>query len=136
MFHILIVEDEPRIAAFIEKGFQKHGYQTTVVINGEEAIQIVQQKHFDLMLLDLGLPIKDGWSVLRELRQMPQQDVPEVIILTARADDSDRNASLQLGAKDYLTKPFRFNDLLHRVSGVLKAQLPVGVILAVTSFLY
>jgi two-component system, OmpR family, copper resistance phosphate regulon response regulator CusR len=136
MFQILIVEDEPRIAAFLEKGLQKHGYQTTMATNGEEAIQLVQQRQFDLMLLDLGLPVKDGWAVLRELRQMDEQNVPEVIILTARADDSDFHTSLQLGAKDYLTKPFRFNDLLSRISTVLKAQLPVGVILAVTSFLH
>jgi two-component system, OmpR family, copper resistance phosphate regulon response regulator CusR len=136
MFQILIVEDEPRIAAFLEKGLQKHGYQTTVAVNGEEATQLVQQQQFDLMLLDLGLPIKDGWTVLKELRQLAQQNVPEVIILTARSDDSDRRNSIQLGARDYLTKPFRFNDLLSRVKVVLKTQMPVGVILAVTSFLY
>jgi two-component system, OmpR family, copper resistance phosphate regulon response regulator CusR len=139
MLKILIVEDEPRIVAFVEKGLQKQGYQTTVATDGEEAIQLVQQQQFDLVLLDLGLPIKDGWAVLRvlkELRQVSGQNVPEVIILTARSDDNDRQASLQLGARDYLTKPFRFNDLLQRVNGVLKTHLPVGAVLALTSLLY
>lgn len=118
MSQILIVEDEPRIAAFLEKGLQKHGYETAVAIDGEEAIQMVQKDVFDLLLLDLGLPIKDGWTVLKEL-QRRDQPVPAVIILTARADDGDRSQSLRLGAKDYLTKPFRFNDLLDRVKAIL-----------------
>jgi two-component system, OmpR family, copper resistance phosphate regulon response regulator CusR len=131
---ILIVEDEPRIAAFLEKGLQKNGYHTTIARDGEEATQIIHQRYFDLVLLDLDLPIKDGWAVLRDLRQMPQPDRPIVIVLTARADDGDRHNSLQLGAKDYVTKPFRFNDLLERVNGILRARLPVGVILAVSSW--
>ena len=118
MSQILIVEDEPRIAAFLEKGLQKHGYDTAVAIDGEEAIQMVQKDVFDLLLLDLGLPIKDGWTVLKELQQH-NQPVPAVIILTARADDDDRSQSIRLGAKDYLTKPFRFNDLLDRVKAIL-----------------
>ncbi len=118
MSQILIVEDEPRIAAFLEKGLQKHGYETAVAIDGEEAIQMVQKDVFDLLLLDLGLPIKDGWTVLKELQQH-DQPVPAVIILTARADDADRSQSIRLGAKDYLTKPFRFNDLLDRVKAIL-----------------
>ena len=118
MSQILIVEDEPRIAAFLEKGLQKHGYDTAVAIDGEEAIQMVQKDVFDLLLLDLGLPIKDGWTVLKELQQH-NQPVPAVIILTARADDDDRSQSIRLGTKDYLTKPFRFNDLLDRVKAIL-----------------
>jgi DNA-binding response OmpR family regulator len=135
MSQILIVEDEPRIAAFLEKGLQKHGYQTTVVGDGEQATALIQQQRFDLILLDIGLPIKDGWAVLEEMNQMPKTDLPNVIILSARADDSDRQHSLRLGAKDYITKPFRFNELLHRVKAVLMAQLPVGAIFAVTSLL-
>lgn len=118
MSQILIVEDEPRIAAFLEKGLQKHGYETAIATDGEEALKMVQQEPFDLLLLDLGLPIKDGWTVLRELQQT-QQKLPNVIILTARADDSDRLTSIQLGAKDYITKPFRLNELLNRVQSVL-----------------
>ncbi|MBW4465210.1 MAG: response regulator transcription factor [Pegethrix bostrychoides GSE-TBD4-15B] len=117
MSQILIVEDEPRIVAFLEKGLQKHGYETAVAIDGEEALQMVQKDDFDLLLLDLGLPIKDGWTVLKELQS--SESMPAVIVLTARADNGDRSQSLQMGAKDYLTKPFRFNELLDRIKAIL-----------------
>jgi two-component system, OmpR family, copper resistance phosphate regulon response regulator CusR len=132
MSQILIVEDEAKIAAFLEKGLQKHGYQTIVVVDGEQATQIIQQMNFDLILLDLGLPVKNGLAVLEEVSQMPQP-APAVIVLTARADDRDRHYSLQLGAKDYITKPFRFNDLLERVNTILKSQIPVAVMVALAS---
>jgi len=118
MFRILIVEDESRIAAFLEKGLQKNGYETAIATDGEEALQIIQKGSFDLLLLDLGLPIKDGWTVLREIRQT-QQKIPDVIILTARSDDGDRLNSIQLGAKGYITKPFRLDELLSRVQSIL-----------------
>ncbi len=120
MPQILIVEDEPRIAAFLEKGLQKHGYETAIATNGEEALQMVQQGIFDLLLLDLGLPLKDGWTVLRELQQT-QDQIPEVIILTARADDQDYAQSIELGVRAYITKPFRFNELLGQVEAILRA---------------
>lgn len=120
MPQILIVEDEPRIAAFLEKGLQKHGYETAIATNGEEALQMVQQGIFDLLLLDLGLPLKDGWTVLRELQQT-QDQIPEVIILTARADDRDYAQSIELGVRAYITKPFRFNELLGQVEAILRA---------------
>jgi two-component system, OmpR family, copper resistance phosphate regulon response regulator CusR len=132
MPQILIVEDEARIAAFLEKGLQKQGYQTTVATDGEQAIQMIQQLNFDLILLDLGLPIKSGLTVLEELSQMPYP-TPAVIVLTARADDRDRHQTLKFGARDYITKPFRFNDLLERVNTVLKSQLPIAVLLAFAS---
>ncbi|NJL21366.1 MAG: response regulator transcription factor [Leptolyngbyaceae cyanobacterium SM1_3_5] len=121
MSQILIIEDEPRIAAFLEKGLRKHGYETAIATDGAEALKMVQQESFDLLLLDLGLPVKDGWTVLKELKQT-QQNVPNVIILTARADDSDRFNSVQLGAKDYITKPFRLNELISRVQSILAGQ--------------
>lgn len=121
MSQILIVEDEPRIAAFLAKGLQKHGHETAIATNGEEALEMVQQDSFDLLLLDLGLPIKDGFTVLQELHQT-QEPIPNVIILTARSDESDRLNSMRLGAKDYITKPFRFNDLLDRVQTVLNQK--------------
>lgn len=120
MSQILIVEDEPRIASFLAKGLQKRGHETAIATNGEEALQMVQQDSFDLLLLDLGLPIKDGWTVLQELHQI-QEYPPDVIIITARSDESDRLKSLRLGVKDYIIKPFRLNDLLDRIQAVLGA---------------
>jgi two-component system, OmpR family, copper resistance phosphate regulon response regulator CusR len=114
MHRILIAEDEVRIAAFIEKGLRKNGFSTVIVSNGNEVLAKLEGETFDLLLLDLGLPGKDGWTVLRELRQSLQK-LP-VIIVTARDGESDRLESIQQGANDYLAKPFRFNDLLNKVN--------------------
>ncbi len=113
MNRILITEDEPRIAAFLEKGLRANGFTTTVVENGDEAIGLVQTGEFDLLILDLGLSGKDGWTVLEELRGQGEQ-LP-IIILTARDDVRDTVAALEGGANDYITKPFRFEELLARV---------------------
>ncbi|MCU0570002.1 MAG: response regulator [Oculatellaceae cyanobacterium Prado106] len=118
MHRILIAEDEARIAAFIEKGLRKHGYDTETVTNGLDAIAKATTEDFALLLLDIGLPGKDGWQVLQELRQFTQK-LP-VIVVTARDGESDRQESFKRGANDYLGKPFRFNDLLEKVN----QQLP------------
>ena len=118
MNKILIVEDEARLAAFVEKGLRKSGFQTTVAEDGEQAINKVESSDFDLVLLDLGLPIKDGWTVLRELRSKGK--LYPVIVVTAHSDDRNKGAAMKAGANDYMTKPFRFKDLLQRVV----AQLP------------
>ncbi|MGB6296222.1 MAG: response regulator transcription factor [Rivularia sp. (in: cyanobacteria)] len=110
MNHILIVEDETRLAAFLKKGLKKNGYLTSVAEDGEQAVEISSSKQFDLMVLDLGLPIKDGFTVLRELRSKGK-NFP-VIVVTARCDDGDKAKAIDCGADDYLAKPFRFQDLL------------------------
>jgi len=124
MSRIVIAEDEPRIVAFIEKGLQANGFTTVVAENGDEAISIVQNGEFDLLILDLGLPGKDGLSVLEELRGQGEQ-LP-IIILTVRKDVKDKVAGLEGGANDYVTKPFRFEELLARVRVQLRdSRLPV-----------
>jgi DNA-binding response OmpR family regulator len=127
MSHILIAEDETRIAAFIEKGLRSNGFITTVVTSGQEALDLIQDTSFDLLILDLGLPEKDGLAVLEELRGQGQT-LP-VIILTARDDIYDKIAGLEGGADDYVTKPFRFEELLARVRVRLRhlsSTQPVG----------
>jgi two-component system, OmpR family, response regulator QseB len=113
MAHILIAEDEPRIATFLEKGLQSNGFTTTTVQNGWDATALALESIFDLMILDLGLPGKDGMLVLEELRGQGVQT--PVIILTARDDTQDKVIGLECGADDYVTKPFRFEELLARV---------------------
>lgn len=113
MNRILIAEDEGRLAAFIEKGLRKYGFDITVASDGLEALQIAENEEFQLLLLDLGLPIKDGWTVLQELRNKGT-DFP-IIILTALTDERNRTTAIKLGANDYVTKPFRFGDLLEKV---------------------
>lgn len=113
MNQILIVEDETRVAAFLQKGLRKNGYATVVAEDGEKAIEIALNKEFDLMLLDLGLPIKDGFTVLQELRSKGKK-LP-VIVVSARNDEQDKAKASVSGADDYITKPFRFQDLLSSV---------------------
>lgn len=123
MNRILIAEDEPRIVAFLEKGLQANGFTTTVTENGDEAILMAQSDNFDLLILDLGLPGKDGLAVLEELRGQGEQ-LP-IIILTVRNNVKDKVAGLEGGADDYITKPFRFEELLARVRVQLRnSRLP------------
>jgi two-component system response regulator QseB len=123
MNKILIVEDEPRIASFIEKGLRANGFTPTVTNDGDEAVAIALGSGFDLLILDLGIPGKDGMTVLEELRGQGEQ-LP-VIILTARDDINDKVSGLEGGADDYVTKPFRFEELLARVRVRLRTnQLP------------
>jgi len=123
MPHILIAEDEPRIASFIEKGLRSQGFTTTTVADGLYVVDVVHNGAFDLLILDLGLPGKDGFQVLEELRGQGE-DLP-VIILSARSDIHDKVAGLEGGADDYVTKPFRFEELLARVKLRLRSTRPV-----------
>jgi DNA-binding response OmpR family regulator len=119
MKRILIVEDEPRLAAFLEKGLRANGFTTTVVGDGSAAAIMAKDEDFELMVLDIGLPGMDGFSVLRDVRARGQR-LP-TIILTARDDVTDKVAGLEGGADDYVTKPFRFEELLARVRARLRA---------------
>jgi two-component system, OmpR family, response regulator len=123
MNRILIAEDEPRLASFLEKGLRSNGFATAVAEDGAQASRMVRDNQFDLLVLDLGLPVKDGTEVLRDLRASGQR-MP-VIILTARDDVSDKVAGLEGGADDYVTKPFRFEELLARVRARLRDERTV-----------
>jgi DNA-binding response OmpR family regulator len=112
MKRILIVEDEPGMASFIDKGLASRGYSTKVCPDGATATAIASDSDFDLVVLDLGLPDVDGLSVLREIRRRGER-MP-VIILTARDDLTDKVEGLDAGATDYVTKPFRLEELLAR----------------------
>jgi DNA-binding response OmpR family regulator len=115
---ILIAEDEERITSFLEKGLQAHGFSTEVATDGDKALRLARSWRFDLLILDLGLPGKSGIEVLRQLRA-EGNDMP-IVILTARHGLEDMVAGLNGGANDYLTKPFRFDELLARVRARLR----------------
>jgi len=117
---ILIAEDEPRLSAFLEKGLRSGGFVTTIVGDGVGASAMASDADFDLLILDLGLPGKDGLEVLRELRAAGN-GLP-VIILTARDDTTDRVAGLEAGADDYIGKPFHFEELIARVRARLRGD--------------
>ena len=116
MTRILIAEDEPRIAAFLEKGLRSHGYTTVTVTDGHAAALLARDADFELAVLDLGLPGLDGLDALREIRRRGER-IP-VVILTARNDAVV--AGFESGADDYVTKPFRFEELLARIRVRLK----------------
>lgn len=121
MNRILIAEDETRVAAFLEKGLRKNGFVTIVAEDGQQALQMATSEEIDLLLLDLRMPVKDGWEVLAELRDR-RLNLP-IIIITAFDDDKNRFLAMQKGANDYLTKPFSFKDLLERVRSQLKPSV-------------
>ena len=120
MSRILIAEDEARIASFVEKGLRANGFATEVAADGESALGLARTGRFDLLILDIGLPRLDGFEVLRELRAAGNS-MP-VMILTARDHVHDTVAGLDGGADDYITKPFRFEELLARVRVRLRGE--------------
>lgn len=115
--HILIIEDEVKIADYLAKGLNESGYSTAIARNGVEALSSLQQQQFDLALLDVMLPDLDGWQVLQTLRTFSQ--IP-VLMLTARDHVLDRVKGLELGADDYLSKPFSYIELLARIKSLLR----------------
>ena len=118
MTRILIAEDEPHIVRFLVKGLQAEGYATTAAEDGDEALRLARSGAFDLMLLDLGLPRRDGLRVLGEMRRA--RVLMPVIVVTARGSSEDIVTGLDSGADDYLSKPFRLAELLARVRARLR----------------
>jgi DNA-binding response OmpR family regulator len=117
---ILIVEDEDRIVSFLQKGLEANGHSTMAVGDGITAAAVATDDDFDLVILDVGLPGQDGFAVLAQIRERGER-LP-VIVLTARAETSDTVAGFDAGADDYVTKPFRFEELLARVRARLRDQ--------------
>jgi two-component system, OmpR family, copper resistance phosphate regulon response regulator CusR len=116
--NILIAEDEARLAAFIAKGLRKHGFVTAIAEDGKLAIQMVQTEAIELLLLDLGLPIVDGWGVLRELRS--QGNTMPIIAITAQDNERSKANAFACGATDFVSKPFHFKELLEKVRSHLR----------------
>ncbi|HKW37739.1 MAG TPA: heavy metal response regulator transcription factor [Burkholderiales bacterium] len=114
---ILIVEDEPKTAAYARKGLSEHGFVVDVAENGVDGLHLALSSDYDLVVLDVMLPGADGWTVLRDLREKKQTPV---LFLTARDGVADKVKGLELGADDYLVKPFAFSELLARVRSVLR----------------
>jgi two-component system, OmpR family, copper resistance phosphate regulon response regulator CusR len=115
---ILIIEDDVKTAAYLRKGLSENGFKVKVATEGEEGLYLALTKEFDLILLDVMLPDMDGWQVLKKLR-FRENDTP-VIFLTARDAVPDRVKGLELGANDYLVKPFAFSELIARINNSLR----------------
>jgi two-component system copper resistance phosphate regulon response regulator CusR len=115
---ILIVEDEKKTAAYLQKGLSEQGFTVDLAGNGIDGLHLAREEQFDLIILDIMLPGQDGLAVIRQLRT-EGSDVP-VIFLSARDGVSDRVRGLELGADDYLVKPFAFSELLARIRTILR----------------
>lgn len=118
MTRILVVEDEPRLALGLEDDFKLEGYEVEVVRDGETASRRAREQPFDLIILDVMLPRKDGFEVCRELRRAGLRT--PIILLTAKTEESDKVLGLELGADDYVTKPFSPRELRARVKALLR----------------
>jgi two-component system copper resistance phosphate regulon response regulator CusR len=115
---ILVIEDEKKTAAFLAKGLREAGFVVDVARDGEAGLAATRASKFDLLIVDIMLPKKDGWALVEELREAKVQT--PVIFLTARDSVRDRVKGLELGADDYVVKPFAFSELLARVRSLLR----------------
>ena len=116
--HILLVEDEVNLARGLTYNLEAEGYRVMLAADGQQAVDQINQDRYDLVILDIILPVLDGYEVLKEIRRLYPR-LP-VIILTAKLEEGDRVLGLELGADDYLTKPFHLKELLLRIKGMLR----------------
>ncbi|WP_054861037.1 response regulator [Gracilibacillus sp. JCM 18860] len=123
MTEILIVEDEEKLARVLELELQYEDYQTTIAPDGRIALELLQQNKYALVLLDIMLPSMSGLEVLRRFRKI-DPSTPPVILLTAKDEVHDKVSGLDLGANDYITKPFQLEELLARIRAQLRNQKP------------
>jgi two-component system copper resistance phosphate regulon response regulator CusR len=115
---LLIVEDEPKTAGFLKQGLEENGFSVDAVRDGLTGAEMIRQGGYDLVILDAMLPGQDGWTLLREMRR--RRDQTPALFLTARDAVADRVHGLELGADDYLVKPFAFSELLARIRTILR----------------
>ena len=115
--HILLVEDEEKLARMVELELQYEGYEVEKAFDGRAGLDRALSGEFDLVLLDIMLPVMDGWSVLKKIRESSK--VP-VIMLTAKGETSDKVSGLEMGADDYIVKPFEMKEVLARIHAVLR----------------
>lgn len=120
---IVLAEDEPQIARLIEFKLKKEGYSVTWKENGEEALKAIKEDKPDLILLDIMMPVMDGYEVLRRVKEDENLRSIPVIMLTARAQEKDVVKGIDMGAEDYITKPFHPAELLARVKRILGKSL-------------
>jgi DNA-binding response OmpR family regulator len=120
MMKVLVVDDEKNIVRLVRDYLEQAGYSVLTAYNGETALHMLRREEPDLVVLDLGLPDRDGWDLTRLIRSDPQLALIPIIMLTARVEDSDKILGLELGADDYITKPFNPREVVARVRAVFR----------------
>ena len=123
---ILLIEDDPQIRQLLPRFFEREGISSLTAADGYSGLQLIEQQPPDLLLLDVNLPDIDGWSILRTIREELAPQLP-VIMLTGRSDTPDRVKGLQLGADDYIVKPFEPSEVIARVKAVLRRAAPNAI---------
>ncbi|MGD8625991.1 MAG: response regulator transcription factor [Anaerolineae bacterium] len=117
---ILVVDDDAEIVRLLRAYLVQEGYEVLAAYDGEEALHVIRRERPDLVVLDLMMPKRDGWDVTRAVRRAPELRATPIIMLTARVDDQDKIVGLELGADDYVTKPFNPREVVARVRAVLR----------------
>jgi len=120
MTKILVIDDEANIVRLVRDYLEQAGYRVHSASNAETGLHILRRESIDLLVLDLGLPDRDGWDLTRQIRADQQLANMPIIMLTARVDDSDKIIGLELGADDYITKPFNPREVVARVRAILR----------------
>src|SRR5689334_12457619 len=120
---ILLIEDEKKTAAYLAKGLSEAGFQVTIAEDGDTGLEFALSRLFDLFIIDVMLPKRDGWSIVSTLKR--KEIRTPILLLTARDSVQDRVKGLELGADDYLVKPFAFSELLARVRSILRRSQSV-----------
>jgi len=128
MPRILIVDDDREIVRLVKAYLEQAGFQTLTAYNGETALHILRREQPDLVVLDLMLPDRDGWDITRIIRRDPSLSATPILMLTARVEDSEKIIGLEIGADDYVTKPFNPREVVARVRALLRRSQrdPVG----------
>ncbi|MCP4426246.1 MAG: response regulator transcription factor [Chloroflexi bacterium] len=119
---ILVVDDDPQIVRLLGQYLQEAGYRVLTAVNGEEALRLLYAEKPAMLILDLGLPDRDGWDVTRIIRGDSRVATIPIIMLTARIDDADKIIGLELGADDYIPKPFNAREVVARIRAVLRRR--------------
>lgn len=119
---VLVVDDEPQVVWMLQFSLEAEGFQTFAARDGRTALNELRQHRPQLMLLDIMMPVMDGWSVLQEIRDLPEGERPRVVVVSARATLRDRAKAAELGAIAFVAKPFNVDDLLGVLNRLKKAS--------------
>jgi two-component system, OmpR family, alkaline phosphatase synthesis response regulator PhoP len=119
---VLVVDDEPQVVWMLQFSLEAEGFQTFAARDGRTALDELRQHRPQLMLLDIMMPVMDGWSVLQEIRDIPEGERPRVVVVSARATLRDRAKAAELGAVAFVAKPFNVDDLLGVLNRLKKAS--------------